>query len=211
MPRLARSLLGCLGFSCQSTTSPFSSSARMPKRCASPIGTRLTATVTSARLRRWTAARTAGSPSCRCGRRPGSSTMSPGCWRIVSRLTSTASAVPRYHSDGRLRAMNGCSRRMPPVVAVEVPRPARADVVVERARVVLRQHDDVVDVRVDAVAEREVDDPVLAGERHRGLGADARQDRQPLPFPAGEDDGSDPLHGAMLHPSGRGHQACSAT
>ena len=37
-------------------------------------------------------------------------------------------------------------------VAVEVPRPAEPDVVVERARVVLGQDDDVVDVRVDAVA-----------------------------------------------------------
>ena len=42
---------------------------------------------------------------------------------------------------------------MPPRVAVEVPRPAEADVVVERARVVLGQDDDVVDARVDAVAD----------------------------------------------------------
>ena len=71
---------------------------------------------------------------------------------------------------------------------VEVPRAPGADVVVERPRVVLGQDDDVVDVRVDAVAEREVDDPVLARERHGGLGADAREDRQPLTLTAGEDD-----------------------
>jgi hypothetical protein len=86
------------------------------------------------------------------------------------------------------------------LVAVQVPRPARADVVVERARVVLRQDQDVVDVRVDAVREREVDDPVLAGERHSRLGANGREDRQPLPLPAGEDYGTDPLHAAIVHP-----------
>ena len=59
----------------------------------------------------------------------------------------------------------------PALVAVEVPRPAQADVVVERARVVLGQDDDVVDVGVDAVGQREVDDPVLAAERDGGLGA----------------------------------------
>ena len=77
----------------------------------------------------------------------------------------TASAVPRYHSATRPRAMYGCSSRMPPRVAVEVPRPAEPDVVVQGARVVLRQDEDVVDPGVDAVREREVDDPVLAAER----------------------------------------------
>ncbi len=62
------------------------------------------------------------------------------------------------------------------VVAVQVPRPAHADVVVERAGVVLGQDDDVVDVRVDAVGEGEVDDAVLAAERHSRLGAQRRED-----------------------------------
>ena len=56
------------------------------------------------------------------------------------------------------------------VVAVQVPRPAHADVVVERTRVVLGQDDDVVNVRVDAVGQGEVDDAVLAAKRHRRLG-----------------------------------------
>ena len=79
-------------------------------------------------------------------------------------------------------------------VAVEVPRPAEADVVVERARVVLGQHDDVVDVRVDAVRQREVDDPVLAAERHGRLGALLGQDREALALAAGEDHRHRPLH-----------------
>jgi len=87
-------------------------------------------------------------------------------------------------------------------IPVEVPGPAETDVVVQRARVVLGQDDDVVDQRVDAVREREVDDPVLAAERDRGLRADAREDREALAFAAGEDHGHRPLHGSMLTPCG---------
>ena len=55
MPMMARSLLGCLGFSCHSVTASVSSIARMPIRVASARGTRRTAIVTSARWRRWAA------------------------------------------------------------------------------------------------------------------------------------------------------------
>ena len=80
-------------------------------------------------------------------------------------------------------------------VAVEVPRPAQADVVVERARVVLGQDDDVVDVRVDAVREREVDDPVLAAERHGRLGPLLGQDREALALATREDHRHRPFPG----------------
>ena len=79
-------------------------------------------------------------------------------------------------------------------VAVEVPRPAEADVVVERARVVLGQDDDVVDVRVDAVGQREVDDPVLAAERHRRLGPLLGEDREAFALAAREDHRHRPFH-----------------
>ena len=109
-------------------------------------------------------------------------------------LRRTASAVPRYHSatlaarDVRLEQLD------PAPVAVEVPRPAEPDVVVERARVVLGQDDDVVDVRVDAVGQREVDDPVLATERHGRLGPLLGQDREALALAAREDHRHRPLH-----------------
>ena len=79
-------------------------------------------------------------------------------------------------------------------VPVEVPRPAEPDVVVERARVVLGQDDHVVDVRVHAVREREIDDPILAAERDGGLRANGREDGQPLTLAAGQDDCHRPLH-----------------
>ena len=199
MPSEARSLLGCLGFSCHSVTrAVVVESEDAETRCASPSGTRWTATVTSARLRRWN-----------------------GDERLVVHLVDVVAgqdqddvaglladhlevdehrvrgaAIPLGRSaarDVRLQQPDAA------LVAVEVPRPARADVVVKRARVVLRQDEDVVDLGVDAVRKREVDDPVLARERDGGLGADRGQDRQPLPFPTGKDDGGDRLHAAMLH------------
>ena len=72
--------------------------------------------------------------------------MSPGCWRIISRLTQHrvgGAAIPlRRAAAGDVRLEHADAAR----VAVEVPRPARADVVVQRARVVLRQDQHVVDV-----------------------------------------------------------------
>ena len=83
---------------------------------------------------------------------------------------SVARDVRLHHADAAL-------------VAVEVPRPPDADVVVERARVVLGQDEDVVDLGVDAVREREVDDPVLAREGDGGLGADAERSDRRSPSP----------------------------
>ena len=79
-------------------------------------------------------------------------------------------------------------------VPVEVPRPAETDVVVQRAGVVLGQDDDVVDVRVDAVREREIDDPVLAAERHGRLGTLLGEDREALALAAREDHRHRPFH-----------------
>ena len=67
--------------------------------------------------------------------------------------------------DIRLEQLDAAS------VSIQVPWPAESDVIVERPRVVLGQDDDVVDVRVDAVGQREIDDPVLAAEWDRRLRA----------------------------------------
>ena len=86
------------------------------------------------------------------------------------------------------------------LVSVEIPGPAKPDVVIERAGVVLRQDHDIVDVGVDAIRQGEVDDPVFATERNSGLCAHARQDRQALTLTAGEDHGHRPFHAGMLAP-----------
>ncbi len=101
-------------------------------------------------------------------------------------------AVPLRHAaarDVRLEQLHTA------VVAVEVPRPAQPDVVVERARVVLGQDDDVIDIGVDAVRQREVDDPVLAAEGDGRLGPLLGQDRETLAFAAREDHCHRPFHG----------------
>ena len=131
---------------------------------------------------------TAGSPSCRCGRRRGRAPCRPPRSTTLM-FWSTASAVPPYHSATRPRLMYGWSILTPPVLRSRSHGRPEPDVVVERARVVLGQDDDVVDARVHAVRQREVDDPVLAAERDRGLGAHRRQDREALALAAREDDG----------------------
>ena len=88
--------------------------------------------------------------------------------------------------------------QQPAVGAVEVPGPAVGEVVAERDRVELLGDPDVVQPGVVAVREREVDQPVRAGERHGGLRAVAGEELQP---PAGaarehEDERADAAHAA---------------
>ena len=45
------------------------------------------------------------------------------------------------------------------------------DVLVQRCRVVLRQHEHANDIRVDAIRDRHIDQTILAAERHRRLRA----------------------------------------
>ena len=83
---------------------------------------------------------------------------------------------------------------------VEAPRTSRADVIVERTRVVLREDEHVVDARVRAVGQAEVDEPELAAEGNGRLGADRRQDGEPL---AGAARQHDREHVAHRHASDR--------
>ena len=71
----------------------------------------------------------------------------------------------------------GLQQAHPTAGSVQVPGSPEADVVHQGARRVLRQHGDVVESRVHRVAEREVDDAVLAAERHTRLGTHLGQDR----------------------------------
>ena len=57
----------------------------------------------------------------------------------------------------------------PTVVAVEVPGAPKPDVIVERPRVVLGQDDDVIDVRIAAVRQREIDDRYFPPKGTAGL------------------------------------------
>ena len=64
--------------------------------------------------------------------------------------------------------------------------PATLDVPDQALRLVLCQHGDAPNPRIDAIAEREVDDLQLAGERHRRLGAPIGELHQPAAAPTGQ-------------------------
>ena len=76
-----------------------------------------------------------------------------------------------------------------------------SDVPVERRRVELRQHEDPPDVGVQAVADRDVDQPVLAANRHGGFRALLRERKQPLALASAENDRQNfrvDCHGSQL-------------
>ncbi len=81
--------------------------------------------------------------------------------------------------------------------------PRLGDVPVEAVRLVLREHDDLAEPRVDEIRDREVDQPVLSAERNGGLGAVRGQGHQALALAAGEDDSEDlrrSRHGTRVLP-----------
>jgi hypothetical protein len=81
------------------------------------------------------------------------------------------------------------------------------DVPVQRDGVELRQHEDSFHSGVDRVANRDVDQPVLSGYRHRGLTALTGQWLESSPSPSAENDDADftnsvlPVQHASLRPS----------
>src|SRR5205814_2273074 len=68
--------------------------------------------------------------------------------------------------------------------------PAVLHVLDQRLCLVLRENGDLADPRVHAVRQDEVDDAELAAEGRRGLAAMRGEIPQPLPAPAGHDDGA---------------------
>jgi hypothetical protein len=83
-------------------------------------------------------------------------------------------------------------RQEPAEGAVEVPRPAVGQVVGHRRRVELHRHPDVGDLRVLAVAQREVHEPVHPGEGDGGLGALVGEQLEAPSGSTGEDEDEDP-------------------
>jgi hypothetical protein len=78
-------------------------------------------------------------------------------------------------------------------VGVEEPgeAPRLRHVAVEAVRLVLREHDDLAQPRVDEVRQGEIDEAVSAAEGNRGFGPVRRQGHEPLALATGEDDSED--------------------
>ena len=83
---------------------------------------------------------------------------------------------------------------------------ARLNMAMQRHAVKLRQDIDRAQSRVQAVADRDVDDPILATDRYRRLGAVFGQWKQACPRPATHNDGQGPLRRAGRE-RGRRHRA----
>ena len=88
---------------------------------------------------------------------------------------------------------------MPPLLPVQVPRFANANMIVQRVGAILCQHGDIGDAGVDAVAQGKINDAVLARERDRGLGTLLRKETQPLALAPGQNDGQHFAH-SSTHP-----------
>jgi hypothetical protein len=117
----------------------------------------------------------------------------------------TASAVPWYQE-----VLEGSARRRGSHEAAgEVIELVRlGDVPVQRGRVELREQVDALEVGVDAVGDRDVDQAILARQRHRGLGAFLGQREQARALAAAHDDGKGAL-GNVRSKRGRHKGGCS--
>ena len=76
--------------------------------------------------------------------------------------------------------------------------PGLRDVPVEAVALVLRQDGDLPDLGVDEVGEHEVDQPVVAAERHRRLGPVVGEGSKPLARTARQDDAENPRTAAHV-------------
>src|SRR3954451_17551558 len=104
---------------------------------------------------------------------------------VVDEVQRLVDRVRRALEPPRPQPLLGGHRRH--VVAEQVGHPPRQrDVPVERVRLVLRQHDDAQVVGVDEVGQHEVDEPVDASERNRGLRPVGGERREALTRTSGE-------------------------
>ncbi len=117
-------------------------------------------------------------------------------------LVGEAADVGERLPDGVGRALVPCSRRRrllgrehgdePTAELVEPVGPR--EVAVEAGRVELGEDEDPVEPGVEAVRDRDVDEPVLPGEGDGGLGAVTGEGEEPRPGASTEDDGERLVH-----------------
>src|SRR5690606_27032396 len=92
------------------------------------------------------------------------------------------SLVPVFFAESLLRRENLNETAVETVELVRL-----ADMPVQADRIELRQQIDAVQSAVDAVRDRDVDDAILARQRHRRLRTILRQRKEPGLFAAAED------------------------
>jgi hypothetical protein len=67
--------------------------------------------------------------------------------------------------------------------------PSQIDVTIQTHGLVLRQHQHLADTAVQAVGQREIDNPVPTSKRNRGLGTITRQRFESRSFSTGQNHG----------------------
>ena len=96
-------------------------------------------------------------------------------------------------------------------VAAEQPMPSQIQVAVEAPGLVLREHEQPPQTAVEAVREREIDDPVGATERHSGLRAVAGERVETCASAAGQHHGHHVSHAGQIDVSRTHRRACTGT
>ena len=61
------------------------------------------------------------------------------------------------------------------------------DVMIQRGRIELRENENLLEARVQTIADRDIDQPVLAADRHGRLRSQLRQGKEPGPLAPTED------------------------
>src|SRR5260370_873891 len=106
-------------------------------------------------------------------------------WRVASsRSTSTSTSVANTELPIEPSAEGGSPGIGSGGPGLSAEAPGAARVLDERLRLVLHQHVEPVDARVDEVAEHVVDEAVARAEGHRGLAPRAREGLQAVAPPS---------------------------
>ena len=179
-----RRAAGRCGFSRKPVSRSSSSTCSTPKRLASSDGISMHAERRAGAALAVEAQHLARSPSCRRDRptaRSGGAAPRAGWSRGSGRRRRRC---PRYQCSptrfcGLRISMNSPSSSATTLQPI-------AEVAAERERLVLQRDEDLAQPRVDAVAEREVDDPVRPAEVDRRLGPLLGQRIQPFAHAAGQ-------------------------
>ena len=124
--------------------------------------------------------------------------------QVVLRLVRREVARRLAHRVGRALEPVGVVGRLlggehlDEAVGEEIEPVGLRDVAVERRRVELRQHEDLLQPGVQAVADRDVDQPVLAADRHRRLRPHVGERVEPRPASAAENQRQHVVHAPSL-------------
>ena len=114
-------------------------------------------------------------------------------------LKSRLEAIPGGDDPVALIGENPLGQQGDEVLVEIVEAVSQKNVAVERFAGELGQYENAAVVRMDAVADGDVDEPEPPGDGDGRLAADLGQGKEAAPLPAGQDDRNDFRHDALPH------------